>query len=137
MTWQTLNWTFGNVLTSQDMNYFYDNFTAMANGDSGAPNIVKAAMSSDSVEFASEIDNSDAESTLNCSSGAYQTVPAGVVNLVCSVGTAAVQLYSNGAWRHVINMSTTFGWQVISDGTNVRVGGYSGTNTVVYREIYQ
>ena len=39
MTWTNLSFAFGSLLTSTKMTQLYDNLTALANGDSGAPKI--------------------------------------------------------------------------------------------------
>ena len=44
MAWTTLTFAFGSLLTSTKMTQLYDNLTALANGDSGAPNILPAAI---------------------------------------------------------------------------------------------
>lgn len=43
MTWTVLTFAFGSVLTSTKMTQLFDNITAMASGDSGAPKIKIAA----------------------------------------------------------------------------------------------
>lgn len=52
MVWTTLSFPFGSVLTSAKMTQLYDNLTALANGDSGAPNIQTAAYAAGSVDQA-------------------------------------------------------------------------------------
>ena len=49
MAWTTLTFAFGSLLTSTKMTQLYDNLTALANGDSGAPNIVAAAITAGAV----------------------------------------------------------------------------------------
>lgn len=137
MTWTTLSWAFGNVLTSADMNALYADFAAFANGDSGAPSVVKAALAADSVSFNTQVDSTITDSTLNCSSSAYQNVPAGVVYLYCTAGSAYVEIYANATWNRITTITTSAHWFVVSDAANVRVGGVSGTNTVAYRRVYQ
>lgn len=44
MTWTNLTYAFGSVLTSSKMTQNQDNFTALANGDSGAPPVQNAAL---------------------------------------------------------------------------------------------
>lgn len=46
MTWTNLSFAFGSVLTSTKMTQLFDDITALANGDSGAPSIVEAALAS-------------------------------------------------------------------------------------------
>lgn len=52
MAWTSLTFSFGSLLTSSKMTQLYDNLTALANGDSGAPAIQEAAMGSASVNQA-------------------------------------------------------------------------------------
>lgn len=44
MAWTSLTFPFGSILTSAKMTNLYDNFTAMGNGDSGAPLVYPAAV---------------------------------------------------------------------------------------------
>lgn len=44
MAWTSLNFAFGSLLTSTKMTQLYDNLTALANGDSGAPSIQNSAV---------------------------------------------------------------------------------------------
>ena len=39
MSWTDLNWSFGNILTSSDMNSMQDNYTAMMQGSTGSPRL--------------------------------------------------------------------------------------------------
>ena len=43
MAWTTLNFSFGSILTSAKMTQLYDNLTALAAGDSGAPSVTTTA----------------------------------------------------------------------------------------------
>lgn len=40
MAWTNLTFAFGSLLTSTKMTQMYDNFAALAAGDSGAPNVI-------------------------------------------------------------------------------------------------
>lgn len=137
MAWTSGNFPFGSTLTYTDMNNVYANFAAIAAGSIGAPEIQSDALDSNCVDFASIIDGSITDSSLNCSGGSYQYVPKGVVNLIASAGSASLEYYVNGAWYPYDDITTTQAYQVTSDGSNVRVGGYSGTNTIVYRRFFQ
>ena len=44
MAWTALTFAFGSLLTSTKMTQLYDNITALANGDSGAPTIQNSAV---------------------------------------------------------------------------------------------
>jgi len=44
MTWTSLSFAYGSVLTSTKMTQLYDNLTALAKGHSGAPSIINAAV---------------------------------------------------------------------------------------------
>lgn len=44
MAWNSITFGFGTVLTSAKMTNLYDNLTALANGDTGAPKVQPAAM---------------------------------------------------------------------------------------------
>ena len=114
-----------------------DNPEAIATGLTGATRIVKNALASDSVDFANKIDDTKSSGNLDGSASAFTLVPKGVCNLVCSAGSVQLQIYSNGGWRYVGDVNTTTARQVVSDGVNVRVGGYAGTNTCVYYRIFQ
>lgn len=49
MTWTSLTFSVGAVLTAAQMNNLQNNFAAVANGDSGAPNIQTAGLANASV----------------------------------------------------------------------------------------
>lgn len=49
MTWTNLTFAFGSILTSTKMTQLYDNITATANGDSGAPKIQTAGINDGAV----------------------------------------------------------------------------------------
>lgn len=49
MAWTSLSFPFGSILTSTKMTQLYDNITALANGDSGAPSITTAALAANAV----------------------------------------------------------------------------------------
>lgn len=49
MAWTSLTFAFGSTLTSTKMTQMQDNFTAVANGDSGAPNIQTNAIANSAV----------------------------------------------------------------------------------------
>ena len=44
MAWTDLNFTVGQILTAAQMNNLQGNFSAVMNGDSGAPNLKRAAL---------------------------------------------------------------------------------------------
>ncbi len=44
MAWTNLSFSFGSLLTSAKMTQLYDNLTALANGDSGAPPVTQAGV---------------------------------------------------------------------------------------------
>lgn len=44
MAWTSLTFAFGSLLTSTKMTQLYDNITAVANGDSGAPTVQNSAV---------------------------------------------------------------------------------------------
>lgn len=52
MAWTTLNFSVGQILTAAQMQNLDDNFEALAAGDSGAPNIVQAALSTTELNYA-------------------------------------------------------------------------------------
>ncbi len=51
MAWTSLTFAFGSLLTSTKITQLYDNITALANGDSGAPEIVQAAIADDAIGY--------------------------------------------------------------------------------------
>lgn len=57
MAWTTISFPFGSILTSAKMTQLYDNFAALANGDSGAPNVQTAGIANDAVTGAKIADN--------------------------------------------------------------------------------
>lgn len=49
MAWTSLSFAYGSVLTSTKMTQLYDNLTALANGDSGAPKVQTAGLATSCV----------------------------------------------------------------------------------------
>ena len=138
MTWTTFNYPYGSVLTSAQMTNLYNNFTAVANGDTGAPKITKAAMSANSVDFATIINEAVNDGSYDVSAGAYQVLPAGMFLLSGTTGsTARLEVYVNSGWVHIGNVSQLVPNYIVSDGVRVRVGGFGGTNIINYRRIYK
>lgn len=79
MAWTSLTFAYGSLLTSSKMTQLYDNITALANGDSGAPDITNAAMGSGSIK----------QAQLNTSTGEVSTttINAGGITLVLPGGS--------------------------------------------------
>lgn len=118
-----------------------DNPEAIAAGLSGAPRIVKNALASDSVDFATKIDDTKDTGTLDGSALTYQIVPKGVVNLSYNTGALRLEFFVGGAWTFSLTIGNQSGQfvstQVISDGANVRVGGFNGSNICNYHRIFK
>lgn len=72
MAWNSLTFSFESVLTSNKMTQLYDNLTALANGDSGAPHIQQAALG------AGIIHQTELSTSLGSVSGdGHHTLPGG------------------------------------------------------------
>lgn len=72
MTWTNLTFSFGSLLTSAKMTQLSDNITAVANGDSGAPEIVAAGLA------AAAVTQSKLKTTTGTvSTGTFTTAPGG------------------------------------------------------------
>ncbi len=50
MAWTNLSFLFGSILTSTKMTQLYNNFTAMAQGESGAPQVQNAAIANNAID---------------------------------------------------------------------------------------
>lgn len=89
MAWTALTFAFGSTLTSTKMTQMQDNFTAVANGDSGAPNIQTAGIANLAVTAAKLASSSVEEAKLAASSVAQS-------KLKSTTGDVTVAVASNG-----------------------------------------
>lgn len=79
MAWTSLTFPFGSLLTSTKMTQLFDNLTALANGDSGAPRIYSSALAETTVgSYGAPLDNPaaypDVTTYTNNSSAAAQSI---------------------------------------------------------------
>jgi hypothetical protein len=74
MTWTTLSYSFGSILTSTKMTQNQDNFTALANGDSGSPKIQEAAITGQAAVDQSAIKTTTATLAGSASSPSKTTI---------------------------------------------------------------
>lgn len=140
MSFTVLTFPYQSILTSAKMTQLQDNFTAQAQGLTGAPKFQKAALNSSAVDFATIINNVVADGSLVlASAGSTAYVPAGAVNLACSAGIALLQVYINGNWRLINTISYYVGTtaHVLSDGSNARVIASGAAATVAYRRMFK
>lgn len=129
MAWTNLVYAYASVLTSAKMTQNQDNFTALAQGLSGAP----------AIKIGAALDQSDVATTgsQSISDASSWVLPAGVY--FCALPTAAtysmeVQIQVSGTWYYPYTDSdaaSNLGF-IISDGTNVRIYNNSGATKTVY-----
>lgn len=122
MAWTSLTFSFGAILTSAQMNQLQANFSAIADGDAGAPQIKGAGLSKAIVSSVSQ----------SIASLTYWTPSASQLQFI-STSSIGLELYIAGAWR-----SATGGpWgSFLFDGTNMRFfNSGASTGYVYYQEI--
>jgi len=102
MAWTTLNWSTGNILTSAEMTQMQANFAAIANGDSGAPLVVAAAIQDGSIKGA-KIDPTELSSSSYSIPASTRWVPTfGWAEVTCYYDNDAyirVTIFSGSGWR--------------------------------------
>lgn len=76
MAWTSLTFAFGSLLTSAKMTQLYDNITALANGDSGAPEIIQAALEAGAIHQG-ELDTSLGEVSALSGAAGNKTLAGG------------------------------------------------------------
>ncbi len=114
MAWTALSFGFASKLTSTKMTQLFNNLTAVANGDSGAPPVINAGR-----DFTSATLTAGSQSVAG--SGSY-TLPAGlwIISMDSSNGLLVLQINSSG-WKSLSATVNESGAMVYSDGSNVRV----------------
>lgn len=86
MAWTSLTFAYNSLLTSTKMTQMQDNFTAVANGDSGAPELQSAAYASGSVDQTAIGSGAVHQSELDTSTGTVSTTSTSAVNLTLAGG---------------------------------------------------
>lgn len=114
MTWTSFTFSVGQVLTAAQMNNLYSNFAALAAGDSGAPDIVEAALH---VDVQDQLVNGGDGHTHAPGSGGTQIPTAGIALL--AVGPN--QLAAGAVIRSKITTSTASTSGSISAGSRVSI----------------
>ena len=146
MGWTTLSFPYGSVLTSAKMTQLYDNITAQANGDSGAPD-----QKFDSLTKTATITG------FSFTGNSTQVLPVGIYQFGSKSNAANgtmnlninLQIHDGNGWVTVVTAATFSGaalgtnyfqQQIISDGTNARITGTgasgSGTTTISTTQVY-
>lgn len=92
MTWTTQTFNVGQVLTAAQMTNLNNNFTALANGDSGAPPITLAAMGANSVDNSQMVSGAIHTAEVNTSLGSASTGANTSVDLSGGLYVFLVQL---------------------------------------------
>jgi hypothetical protein len=128
MAWTSVTFSYGSVLTSTKMTQVQDNFTAVAQGLSGAPSILTAAIGTAAVTGA-KLATTLTGGTTAMTAGASYTLTSGFYNTASAQGL--VQIYVSGSWRGVSGQNICGG--LISDGTNVRV--YANATETLYTQV--
>lgn len=67
MAWTILSYSFGSLLTATKMTQLYDNITAVANGDTGAPKIQTAGIADNAITTAKILDGAITPAKLDAS----------------------------------------------------------------------
>ena len=94
MAWTTLTFAYGSLLTSTKMTQLYDNFTAFANKDSGAPVLANSYVV-EAMLAASAVSQGKLKTALQQASS---TVPANTTwNVTCAGGTYTLQCFYTSA----------------------------------------
>ena len=106
MAWTTLGFAFGSLLTSTKMGQLYDNLTAVAKGDSGAPSIISNAIIDaavgDFVETCRDDGGSNSDTSYAATGAALTVVRDGAYRVKWShngnnaSGTCKTKVYKNG-----------------------------------------
>lgn len=132
MTWTSLSFSFGSLLTSAKMTQLHDNITALANGDSGAPSIQEAAMGASSINQAALKTTTGTISTGAIWSGSSVdlVIPGGLFYLGLEFVTGIQSQFALNWPTLSANASyVTMGINAAKTGGS---GGYSGTLRSTY-----
>ncbi len=113
MAWTALSFAFGSKLTSLKMTQLFDNLTALANGDSGAPNVVQAGLSTATGEV-----STSSSANLTLPGGEYGFYPQVKKNVA---GAADAQIVRQGAGSLTTSYATI-------------IGLYNATTNTVYAQ---
>jgi len=104
MTWTGQSFTVGQVLTAAQMNNLQADITALANGDSGAPEIIRAALKTNTGTTAGTLSSF---SKVNITLNAYSFFPmihiTGVTDYNTSVGGHSTDGADPDAPRFALN----------------------------------
>lgn len=153
MAWTSLTFAYGSILTSTKMTQMYDNFQAVADGDSGAPNIQTAGIAANAVTSAKIATGAVGHDELSTNPSASSTTITNVDTFVptagwyqftmeSTYGAGGVEFEINvsGAWRNMSSngagaASKSMGL-VFCDGTNMRFQGLqTGTHTIYWQRV--
>ena len=118
MAWTSLTFSFGAILTSTQMNQLQANFSAIANGDAGAPRIKGAGLSKSVVTSANQ-----------AITALTYWVPSNKQLQFLSDSSIGIELYVAGTWRSAVGGP----WgNFLFDGTNMRFYNSGGSTAYVY-----
>ena len=150
MAWTSLTYPFASVLTSAKMTQNQANFTALANGDSGAPPVTSKSIATSGITAGSVeacVSNRYGATALTSyveQGGIILCSKAGVIDIAVDLkinnaaGTVTGQLYKNGVatGTTVTHTGDTTVTEKVFSGVTVAVGDYfyvgiksSGTHT--------
>lgn len=112
MTWTSQSYSFGSLLTATKMTQLYDNLTALANGDAGAPNITQASLANSAVGQG-ELKSTTASSTTAVPNGGASVALTGGTYGFWTAGSAATSSNAIG-FGHANEAAGTLGMQSCS-----------------------
>lgn len=125
MTWTTIPFPFGSTLTSTKMTQFFDNLTAVANGDASAPNIQTAAIAALAVTEAKIAALAVSEGKLAASAVAQGKLKTTTGTVTSSTGAPALATLGGGEYGFYPQISYFGGGGNSAKGANI--GGDLGT----------
>lgn len=135
MTWTVLNFPYQSILSAAKMTHMQANFTAFADGDSGAPKVKKAALTAGIVDFASKIEDTAVDDTWSLAAFDTMIVPAGSYNISCATASPlTAELYVDSSWKYYFATSNPSAGYVVSNGSNVRL---HNTNSIAVTAHYR
>ena len=121
-TWTSLTYAFGSLLTSAKMTQNQDNFTALAEGASGAP----------AISWSNALDTGFTGSSQAIGASSTWTPSAGVYQIVSTSTNIQIELFVSGAWR---TANSTGDICYMFDGSNMRVKNPAGAGVTVYYQL--
>jgi hypothetical protein len=129
MAWTTLNFSVGQILTAAQMNQVQDNFTALAQGLSGAPQILAAALAANSVGQSEIASGAVHQAELSTTVGEVNIATTGSVVLPGGTYGFYPQVRQSSANQLVANISNeaTTSWSAYRTNITLSDAGAAGT----------